>query len=189
MPYSKNPDRLVQLLPFMTHLIEGQDCFWNVEGRKVTPETLAYRLREALYIGRLYKDRFPRVAAISDDVTIEIDGFRVIAKHGRTLHVPMPQPMQDYAAQQQSYVFERQPAPMEIRYSLETIGALWSKRTQGKVNLPMYTPSNEELVSLYEWGLTQSPPVMLMPSDNSLTLIEHDEELDGMNWTPAEMET
>lgn len=191
MPYSKNPDRLVQLLPFMSHLIERQDCFWNVAGRKVTPQVLAYRIREGLYIGKLYKDRFPQVAAIADDVSVEIDGDRVIARFGRILQVPLPQSMQDYAGvQTQLAALRTQPEPMAIRYSLETIAALWAKRTSnGKVNLPMYTPSDAELQQLYEWGQQQSPVVMLMPADTALTLCEYDEELEGMNWTPDEMET
>jgi hypothetical protein len=191
MPYSKNPDRLVQLLPFMSHLIERQDCFWNVEGRKVTPQVLTYRIREGLYIGKLYKDKFPQVAAIADDVSVEIDGERVIARFGRILQVPLPQAMQDYAGvQTQLAALRPQPEPMAVRYSLETIAALWAKRTSnGKVNLPMYTPSDDELLGLYNWGTNLTPPVMLMPSDNSLTLIEYDEELEGMNWTPDEMES
>lgn len=189
MPYSTNPDRLVQLLPYMAHLVQGQNCFWNLEGRKVTAQVFAYRIREALTIARLHADKFPQVAAIADDVVIEVDNHCVLAKFGKVLNAPLPQSIADYAAQQAQFASERPVvAPMQIRYTLETVSALWAKRQGTSVNLPAYIPTNDELLRLYDWASVQEPPVMLMPSDAALTLVAHDDELEGMNWTPDEME-
>jgi len=189
MPYSTNPDRLVQLLPYMAHLIQRRDCFWNLEGRKVTAQVFAYRIREALTIARLHPDKFPQVAAIADDVVVEVDNHCVLAKFGKVLNAPLPQSIADYAAQQAQFASERPfVAPMQIRYTLETVSALWAKRQGSSVNLPAYIPTNDELLRLYDWASVQEPPVMLMPSDAALTLVAHDDELEGMNWTPDEME-
>lgn len=185
MAYSTNPDRVVDLLPWMTVLLAGTDCKWDFSNSKTPPQTFAYRLREALYIAKLYPGKFPPVEAIADDLVVEVDGSIVYARHGKVMRAPLPDPIGQYASQQTAFSHSTAPAP--IRYSLSTITALWSKRQSSSIMLPMYVPDDAELLQLYQWGLAQSPAVMLMPADTELTLIEYDVNLAGMNWEPEGM--
>lgn len=189
MPYSKNPERVAQLYPWLTHLIAGEDCFWDLTGRKVSAETLAYRIREVLYISRIAQKpngdlMYPELAAIADDVVVEVEDTRVIARFGKIMNVPLPEPVAQLA--ERKHVSSMYTAAKSVTYNLETIKLLWSKRQGDKVHLPMYTPDQQTLLDIYNWAQTQTPVVMIMPADDALNLVAFDPELEGIDWTPED---
>lgn len=189
MPYSKNADRVEQLLPWLSYLIEGRDCFWDLQGRAVSAETFAYRVREALHISRTATNddgtfRFARLQEIADDVVVEVNGSQVVATFGKVLNVSLPAPISQLAEQSKS--LNMYSAAKEISYSIDTIKMLWTKRQSDKVNLPMYTPNHETLTRIYEWAQSQDPRIMLMPADDALTLVVYDPDLEGIDWTPTD---
>lgn len=191
MPYSKNPDRVIQLLPWLSYLLEGKDCFWDLTGRAVNAQTFAYRVREALHISKTARLdnsdlQFPDLAAVADNVVIEVDEEKqkVYGRFGNVLNVSLPAPITALA--ERSPQLNMAPLAKAVVYSIETIKMLWAKRQGNKINLPMYTPDGEMLTRIYEWAQSLDPRVMLMPSDDALTLIVSDPELEGMDWTPAD---
>ncbi len=189
MPYSNNPDRVRQLLPFFKHLLEGQDCYWNLTDRKVTARTFGYRMREALYISKTAVDPatkqllFPDLAAIADQVRIKEEGERVYGIFQDKLDgVELSQSLGELPPDEAPSVALR-----PTNYSIVVIEALWNKRQGASVYLPMYVPDNDALSRLYEWGQRQQPVVLIMPTDNATTLVEYDEDIVEAAWTPDDV--
>jgi hypothetical protein len=179
MGYSTNRNRLIEMLPYLGTLISYQDTYWETARTKIEPKQLAYRLHEAFHIAKTYAQQFPELAAIADRIRIKVDGTRVTAKFVKATDIPMPS---TGPADVASAVYE------PSVYTIRDIQALWAKRQSSSVNIPMYVPDDEMLMSLYEWGCTQSPEVYLMPAAKALTLIEASDDLADVRWTPAELD-
>lgn len=189
MPYSTNPDRVRQLLPFFTHLLEGRDCYWNLTDRKVTAQAFGYRMREALHISKSARTDpnglllFPALAAIADQVKIRVEGDRVYGIFQDKLDgVELSQSLEDLPPETAPSVALR-----PTNYSIVVLEALWNKRQGASVYLPMYVPDTDALSRLYEWGQRQNPVVLIMPTDNATTLIEYDEDIVEAAWTPDDI--
>lgn len=186
MGYSRNPATLLKLRPILTELEAGRTCHWRTDS---DPFRLAYKIREALYIAKLYPARFPALAAAADHFTL-----RVVDKSVEAIPKSYAQPLDG-----QMMIGEKdQPSTEPVVFSrffegnggqtAMSIIQAWheAQPSQGALHWPNAHLTKDELIKLYNW--TQEIHWLMFEADGGLTLKPWDDELATYAWSPEDLE-
>lgn len=165
MAYSKNPERLIELLPYLRPLAERRAARWrlspNGESKQTPAELWSYKVRQALYIAELHSLTYPELAYAYHNCVVEvIDSTTVQAR------------------------FPEEPThevlPQKPVLASEVI-KLWDdthELVQDKLYLPLVNLSLLELDALATWADIHSPRLMLLLSNSgALTVALYDEDI------------
>ncbi len=82
MPYSDDRKRLEEMLPYMGALALGKNTEWTIA--RGNPTTVAFRIREALRIARLYPSEYPDLAKYAGDYAINTKVGNMVTARRRT---------------------------------------------------------------------------------------------------------
>lgn len=195
MGYSTNPRTLDQIRPLLDNLEKGLSCTWEVSAG--SENKWAYKVREALYIARLYKDRYPALAQAADAFKIEI------AQRGVVRAVPAGNTLEPRVLSSGGPVtvnhgidgdtpglaHKTRSVSLTGPQSAESILHAWFM-TQPS-NQPLYFPDaaldHNELIKLH--GLASDQNLIFFESEGAITLQHRTADLVEFAWDPTLLES
>lgn len=203
--YSKNPATAEKLLPLLQPLAEGNLCTWQTEEGQA--EHLAYKIREALYIARLFKDRNERIVLKTPldgpsgefrwqqaDKMVAIarmaERVRIVTTSRSTVEARLQKGAPEAlviaggATPNQGYENPGRSVVTLTRQTVRTIQDAWQAMQPS--NTPLHFPhaklSYEELSELFAWA--ESFGLILLESDGALTIQRKTIDLEPFKWSP-----
>lgn len=218
MPYSDDPDRLEQMLPYLGPLATGDEIVeWTIV--KGNANTVAFRIREALVLARKYPLQYVDLARFAGDYAVSVlAGNKVRARRRTpTLHfsqlVPLPPIVpattppvvtQGREIDVVAHSLVRMAGTEEIqRFDIRRMDDLLrgpktplavvdiyrqSGRAKPTVRFPEANLTDAELYELFLWAGAQEPPLMLLVDDIALTVAVFDSLMAEYSWRPADGE-
>lgn len=184
MAFSINPQlaeqRRVELN--LDALAEGAQR-WRTTPDPVITRRLAYRIREALYIGNMYPERFPILAMAYDRYAIHIIEPGIIEaklKSNPTVQSSGITPQHGGGAP-----WGREQATVGPSAADEIIDA-WQKHlpSSDAMNFPQTTLTDDELMKLWEWATRRNPRLMILVGAGTITVSLRQAEMDSYAWSP-----
>ena len=196
MAYSKSRTRLEAMLPHLALLQMGKECAWTVEpGRD--PERVAYRIREALHIARLYPKEYPDLAVAHGSFIIKVEPGRVVARRAplpefvalpeeltqESLDLPTANPL-EVAGDLNKHML-RGDQELLGRKTVEQVIAKWEASTKNKpIHFPEAMMDDLALAQLYVWCEAQVPQLMILTAGRAVTLGILDPNVAEFAWRP-----
>lgn len=185
MAYSRSETTLKKMLPDLQEIALGRPQAWIIT--QGSAQEWAYKVREALFIARLHKSRYPELAAAAESFTVEVvDSQRVQARRARqtTEAVALADdqnPTHGLETFGRSVQSSGQQSPF-------TIIEAWRKSQPSNqpIHFPEATLSEDQLTILYKWAQAWKPPLMLMVDGNSVTVGPTDKQVMQYAWRPPE---
>ncbi len=215
MPYNIDRARLDAMLPYLAPLAQGvASAKWQVV--RGSPNTVAYRIREALLIARSFPDEYPDLARYAGDYSISVvDGNHVQAKrkgplivHTGSAALSTTEPVAGPLGVVDLSALRRPPLTISAPFSgiggaelvggfstdgpqsPESIITLWEKG--GSVKRTLYFPSprltSRQFAELWLWACSVTPKVMLMvnEAEESVTVAQYDPQVAEFAWRPSD---
>lgn len=192
MGYSTSKQTLEDFRHQLTYLEQGKEQVWLTEVGKAG--YIAYKIRECLYIARLYPTEYPQLAAAAENFTVEVvapNKVQARAAGNPTQAVIMTQGAGEHPKESVTHGLE----DPRRRAGLATAGPqtsfsiieVWKKAQPS--NDPIYFPDaaldEEQLTLLYNWTQNRTPKLMILVDDAALTLGPVDEDIAQFAWSPA----
>lgn len=198
--YSKSPETARAMLPFLGPVLEGNLCAWTVEWGRA--DHWAYKIREALYIARLWRGRLSeeqhgaefvrdmqaldraaeryRVAVVSPEkVQLEVAKGSSEAQVLAQPSLGTTQGLEEAGQMPSVYVGPQ---------SAEGIQLAW--RALQPSNAPLHFPNanlaQHELELLHEWATPMG--LVMVVADGALTLQRPTKDLARYAWAPGASE-
>lgn len=200
--YSKNPLTAEKMLPLLGPIIAGQLCTWETEVGQA--DHLAYKIREALYIARLYRDRWSAGAlhatAQNPDELWKAEALLSISRMAERVRIVVTSPSTVEARLQkgvpEAMVLTGGGAPMQgyenpgrsvVTITKQTVWSIQEAwRAQQPSNTPLHFPnaslSYDELVQLHAWA--EPLGLLLFVVDGALTVQRKSLDLVEYAWQP-----
>jgi hypothetical protein len=183
MAYSRSEETLKAMLPDLQELNLGRSQAWLVT--QGTPHEWAYKVREALFIAKRYKDRYPKLAEAADLFSIFVDGNKVEARRARnTTEVAA----YSGAGINQGLELAGRSVSTSGAQSPFTIIEAWRKSQPSNqaMHFPQAALSDEALAILYKWAQSWKPPLMLMVDGEAVTVGPADAHVVKYAWQPPD---
>lgn len=179
MAYSTSRKTLEAMLPLLEPLKSGP-CEWTTPPELVAK--LAYKIREAFYIARLYRDEYPEIAQAADTYKLSVSRDGII----RAVHATV-----QTARVTQIAAPTRQAASLEHfgSQSVESILRAWrdaQMKGQRKLHFGEARLSPAELMELFDWCADNE--CLFFESAGAITLQVHDPDLADFAWSPDDLE-
>lgn len=174
MGYSKSRTTLLKMLPKLEPLERGEPCTWRVDS--MSADKFAYKVREALYIARLYANEFPELAEAAQRYRVSVKGPGLVAAEP---HLPMGPVLSVEGGEELSATPKEVLGPQSDLSIMEE----WLDRKLESLHFPEANLDNEELERLYHWA--ERRELIFFVSDKALTLQRHDPELAEYAWKPG----
>ena len=181
--YSKDPTTLHKILHLFEGLAEGDmTAAWQVEPG--TTDYWAQKLREGLYIARLYPEQFPALARVAARVRIvKVNEQRIQAQPAKHLAAPAvlagapPTTFED-AEHTTTFVGQQ---------TADSVFDTWQAMQPSNAALlfPQAALSDEAMLTLFE--LLSPEGVLLFRSGPSLTLSRRRRGIEKLAWSPADI--
>lgn len=182
--YSKNPSTAQRLLPLLSSIEAGELCTWETEHGQ--SDYLAYKIREALYIARLYRDwsQFSQLAKMSERIRIVTTGPSTVEAR-LAKGTPEALILTGSGTPTSGYENPGRSSVVLTRQTVATIREAWQR--QQPSNTPLHFPSADlsydELVELYGWA--EGLGLILFEVDGALTVQRKTLELAKLAWAPS----
>jgi hypothetical protein len=196
--YSKNPATAEALLPILGPLTQGQLCTWDTE-EATTSDYLAGKIREALYIARLYKDRYQtylqehpedRIATQMVSLAIMADRVSIVCISPRYVEARFKR------GTPEAVVLATSAPPIQGMENAEravvtmTAQTPWSIQEAWKAQQPSNTPLHfpranltyDELVELHTWA--EKMNLIIIEFDGAITIQRKTLDLLSFAWHP-----
>jgi len=211
MPYSDDKKRLEQMLPYLKSLAEGKNAEFRVT--RGSANTVAFRLREALRLARIYSNDYPMLAKYAGDYSIRVESSTLVLARRRTPLVETDVKAAEQLVEQPTQVsIDPVEADLARRIGakashLETIRAEAQKELLGAqtpvsivdaymrlgsvrptLNFPDATLDDAELEELWRWADAHTPRLMLMVAPPSVTVALFDPMAAEYSWRPETKE-
>lgn len=184
MAYSRSESTLKKMLPELQELALGRAQAWIVT--QGTPHEWAYKIREALFIARIYKDKYPELAKAAESFTVLVDGNRVDARRARNTTEAVA--LADvHTGINTGLELAGRSVSVSGAQSPFTIIEAWRKSQPSNqpMNFPQAALTEEALGILYKWAQSWKPPLMLMVDGASVTVGPADHHVIQYAWRPA----
>lgn len=190
MAYSISPKTLERIRPLLKPLEEGTSWRWTAPG---AARLLAYKLREGLYIARLYREQYPDLARASENFRIQvIDNDNVQATQKQSFTTEVMAAVESHNGEQPTAMIvsgtEIAGKPHELvgPTSAAQIVGFWTSAqpSNSAFTFPQATLDMAEMVKLYEWATERK--LLIFYSNGRITLQRRTKSLEGLEWTPAD---
>ena len=211
MPYSDDKKRLEQMLPYLNSLAEGKDVEFRIT--RGSANTVAFRLREALRLARIYANEYQTLARYAGDYSIKVINSSIVRAVRRTPTLEQSElaerTIEDVTTRR---IFEQtiDPVEAELGRSIgskaaalevartesqkELLGAqtpvsiVDSYRRLGNIRPTLHFPEAgldaAELEELWRWADEQTPRLMLMVAEPAVTVALYDPMAAEYRWRP-----
>ena len=208
MPYSNDVERLERMLPYLAPVAQGKNAQWKITAG--SPNTVAYRIREALHIARLNPNSYPDLAKYANDYSISIVEGNTVRARRRTPQISPPSPVDNSESlsdlvdrvEIDGNLLRKEPnveprafdAPVQSMNSESTDGqqtpdsiiSMWNKH-QG-IKRTLYFPeaelSEKQLAELFLWAESQT--LMILVHEIAVTLAKKDPHLMDISYKPSQ---
>lgn len=212
MPYSDDPKRLEEMLPYLEPLTRGENVRWPI--KMGNANTVAFRLREAMRIASRNPERYPELAKYAPDYAIRVVNALTIEARRRTavlgpaeqviartvieatpveiVHRPVDSDDELIEAVKRNTTFtERASESLRALLGKQTpINVADAYRRYGRVRPTLHFPDanmdDEELTQVFRWASQHTPPLMLMVNDAALTVSLFDPMVAEFSWRPPQ---
>lgn len=197
MGYSRSESTLQQMLPYLQPLAEGRTFAWNIANRDGW--RFAYKLREALYVALLNREKYPALAQAAERFSIRVmdQGYRVeaVAKRGGPTEATIRAASAGAAVNESPATIhglgglQRTDIPTVGLQTCVQVAASWFK--QKPIQEPMFFTETslpgEELKKLWQWARQQTPRLMFFvdATAKTLTLSIAQDDVEEYSWKPA----
>lgn len=189
MGYSESIKTLEERLPYLEKLRRGEGDRWLLApGVKVS--NFAYKIREALHLGHMYREIYPELANAPDRFRVEIVDQRTVQAVPRPEASPFIEATGLPRTQTQGLAHgELAPPKVEGPQTAASIIQHWHNMQPSTT--PMVFPharlSVEELGSLYSWAMSRTPQWSIFVGiDGQLTLRRRTITDAGISWEPGD---
>lgn len=160
---------------------------WDV--REGTADYFAYKLREMLYIAKLYSTDYPRLALLADSSRVVVTSPSHVE-----IKSAVGTPEAVASTQEAGVVVQglassgREVAQHSLTLASEVMEAWKAKQpTNERLSFPNAKLSEAELVKLYQWASTLTPAWLIFEVGGSVTLQKWSRDMADMAWTPADI--
>lgn len=183
--YSTNPETLRKILPLFEGLAEGDmTAAWEVEPG--TTDYWSQKLREGLYIARLYPEEFPLLARVASRVRIvKINEGRIQAQPAK--HFSLPTSAGAGGAAPTTFEDAEHTTTFVGQQTPESIVATWTEMQPSNAALlfPQAGLGANEMMRLFEWA---SPlGLLLFRSGLTITVSRRRRGIEKLAWSPADL--
>jgi hypothetical protein len=181
MGYSTSRQTLIKMLPELEFLSTGKSCVWTTEPNE--SHRVAYKIREALYIARLYASEFPELARAARDFRITVTSSREVQAVRVGAHTINS--VKELFSESVPVIDLKQ-----LKVEEATAASLidsWLANPEGKHYFPQAGLSGEELRKLYAWSQSQGL-VFFVATDGSVTLQVTEPSLEDFAWDPTDLD-
>lgn len=193
MGYSRSPKTLEAIRPLLDDLERGLACVWEVAPGE--EHKWAYKVREALYIARLFPDRYPALAQAADAFKVEVaERGRVRAvTAGNTLQPKVlgsavPIVSQGLDDDQPGLAHKVRSVSLTGSQTAASIMKAWYLSQPS--NHPLYFPQavldRQELLELYRLAADQH--LIFFESEGAITLQRTTMDLMDLAWSPEDLD-
>lgn len=159
---------------------------WDV--REGEADHFAYKIREMLYIARLHKSDYPRLAELADSCRVVVTSpshVEIKAAVGTTEATALATPQ---GVVTQGLANSGPEVPLNPVTADEVIASWKAKQpTNERMPFPHAKLPPDELVKLYQWASTLTPPWLIFALDGAVTLQKYSRDMADMAWTPADL--
>lgn len=195
MGYSKNLENLRSFYTHVKALEQGEPYMWYLEAdaKPGDIDRLAYRIRECLYLAKLYPTAYPGLTAAADRYIIEVvDGFKVQARLTSTIipeAVILTEGTRVDPVHGGDTSHAGQALATEGPQTEFTIIEVWTKAAKaGNANTPLYFPQAAlgygSLVNLWRWCQARRPKLMILVDGDAVTVGPVDDHVVAYSWRP-----
>lgn len=184
MGYSTNKQTLIAMLPELELLKQGKSCIWTVDDSR----KYAYKIREALYIARLYKKEFPELAIAADMFRIEVlSDTQVQARIAKGTTAAKVQAVGGVVntGMEEAGPSKRMSGPQTASTIIQTW--LDTQPSNDKYFFPEARLSRDELLKLHSWASAQGWIFFVDSITGGLTLQRTSRDLEAFSWAPEDL--
>lgn len=161
---------------------------WDVKEGQA--DYFAYKIREMFYIARLYPGTYPALAKLADSCRVVVTSpshVELQAKVGTPEAVASTQ-VAGVVVQGLANAGPESPTNAAHVLAASIIDAWKAKQpTSERIPFPHAKLPPEELIKLFQWASTLTPPWLIFAIDGSVTLGKYSRDMADMAWTPADM--
>jgi hypothetical protein len=179
MGYSKSRETLEKMLPQLDQIASGNPCVWVVDG---DPHAFAYKVREALYIAKLYRLDYPSLAQAASIFTIKIERpNRVLAVRAEETHAYITVTGEDHEVIEVRKENLRKQRPQ----TATTVMQAWLENPSAKqIHFPEAKLSRADLEALYQWSTKRE--LIFFNAGDGLTIQPYEKDLAEFAWNPED---
>lgn len=190
MGYSKSKATLDKFRPFLEQVEKGGFPAWDVKEGQA--DKLAYRIREALYIARLYPEAYPELARVSAGIRVVVTSpshVEIKAAVGTPEAVLLADPGESALAVQGIANAEKPVATQQQNMTAEQVIEAWKGQqpSNSKLTFPYANLEPAELLKLHEWSSKLTPPWLMLEFDGKLTLQPWSRDIADLAWSPGDI--
>ena len=160
---------------------------WDVKEGQA--DYFAYKIREMLFIAKLYPNDYRRLATLADSSRVVVTS----PSHVEIKSV-VGTPEATASTQPTGVVVQglanagHEARTQSVTTAEQVIDAWKSKQpTNERIPFPNAQLSNAELVKLYQWASTLTPPWLFFAVGGSVTLQKYSRDMADLAWSPADI--
>lgn len=161
---------------------------WDVKEGEA--DYFAYKIREMLYIARLYPETYPKLAELAGGCRVVVTSpshVEIKAAVGTPEAVALTQPV-GVVVQGLATAGPEAALQSPLATAVEIIAAWTAKQpTNERIPFPRAQLPPQELVKLYRWTQQLNPPWLIFEVGGSVTLQKYSKDMADMAWTPADI--
>ena len=160
---------------------------WDVKEGQA--DYFAYKIREMLFIAKLHPNDYRRLASLADSSRVVVTSPSHVE-----IKSAVGTPEATVSTQQAGVVVQglanagHEPRQQTVTTADQVIEAWKSKQpTNERIPFPNAQLSNAELVKLYQWSSTLTPPWLFFAVGGSVTLQKYSRDMADLAWSPADI--
>ena len=174
------------MIPYLDQFIEGQARGWSFASVDQA-KRWAYKIRESFSIAKTNEKEYPAYALLANAYIVKHIGLSVELVPTGSLPVTTAKPTGVVEADTKT-VIANPVADIAIVWDADKIAAFCStKNDTDRVHFPNANLSDEELVKLYQWCNTFSPPRLMFVAIGDVTVRHYSAEFEDVAWSPDDL--
>jgi hypothetical protein len=188
MGYSRSEKTLKDRLLYLNNLQEGKGDKW-VLAVGIEPEKFAYKIREALHVASIFKEKYPTLAKAHADFKIEVVDRRTVQAVYRPRQLGLVTGGESGVVTHGLESAEKGPTTLAGQQTALSIIQAWhnAQPSNSPMKFPQASLERDELLKLFEWCNKRTPPwLMFVAEGGAITLSPHTADLDGLGWDPSD---
>lgn len=160
---------------------------WDV--REGSADYFAYKVREMLYIARLYPTDYPRLAAFADSSRVVVTSPSHIEIKSAVGTPEAKASTQTAGVVVQGLANAGHESEQQSVTTAQQIMDAWKAKQPSNERMPFPNAKldHAELIKLYQWASKLTPPWLMFEVGGSVTLQKYSRDMADMSWTPADI--
>ena len=187
MGYSKSKKTLEKIRPQLAQLELGLNASWRTQ--EGGADFFAYKVREALFIAKLYREEYLELAKMADTTRVVVVSPSLVETKA-AVGTPEAVIQSGNAAVVVQGLAEggREPSTTSPHTAAAVI-AEWQRRqpSNDKLHFPQANLPREELLKLHTWASNLTPSWLFFEFDGAITLQPYSRDVAELSWSPEDL--